>query len=158
MQYCECFAGNVKCSSNCRCIGCKNTGSGGGPPFDRRMDAIALQPKQYPIAPNHPVASRRATGEPWLAAQNLTFLKRGSPPEKKKLLFESGDIASMPSLASSEGTSPGGEYSSERMMKRKIPPRSQADEDGGALLLAAAVAMTEFGQSPMGKKTRLDGE
>lgn len=122
------------------------------------MDAISLQqPGQFPIAPN-PVASRRATGEPWLAAQNLTFLKRGSPPEKKKLLFESGDIASMPSLASSsEGTSPGGEYSSERMMKRTLPPRNRADEDGGALLLAA-VAMTEFGQSPMGKKTKLDGE
>jgi hypothetical protein len=23
-KYCECYAGNVKCSSNCRCVGCKN--------------------------------------------------------------------------------------------------------------------------------------
>lgn len=100
--------------------------------------------------------SVRSTGEPWLAAQNLTFLKRGSPPEKKKLLFESGDIASMPSLASSEGTSPGGDVSSERL-KRALTPQKQPDDDGGALLLAA-VAMTEFGQSPNGKKTKLDGD
>ena len=28
-KYCECYAGNVKCSSNCRCVGCKNMPIGG---------------------------------------------------------------------------------------------------------------------------------
>ena len=28
-KYCECYAGNVKCSSNCRCVGCKNRPPGG---------------------------------------------------------------------------------------------------------------------------------
>jgi hypothetical protein len=28
-KYCECYAGNVKCSSNCRCVGCKNMPPGG---------------------------------------------------------------------------------------------------------------------------------
>ncbi len=83
-----------------------------------------------------------------MAAQNLTFLKRGSPPEKKKVPVE--DLASMPSLASSsEGTSPGDP--SERLVKRpKLP-----DDDGGDLLMAAAKAMTEFGQSssPRAKRT-----
>lgn len=89
-----------------------------------------------------------------MAAQNLTFLKRGSPPEKKKLLFETGDIASMPSLASSEGTSPGGgsDHPSERL-KRPFLSQKRFEDDGGALLLAA-VAMTEFGQSPVGKKAK----
>jgi len=32
-KYCECYAGNVKCSANCRCVGCKNMPPGGfGPP------------------------------------------------------------------------------------------------------------------------------
>jgi Tesmin/TSO1-like CXC domain, cysteine-rich domain len=28
-KYCECYAGSVKCSSNCRCVGCKNQPPGG---------------------------------------------------------------------------------------------------------------------------------
>jgi hypothetical protein len=28
-KYCECYAGNVVCSSNCRCVGCKNMSAGG---------------------------------------------------------------------------------------------------------------------------------
>lgn len=28
-KYCECYAGNVKCSANCRCVGCKNVQLGG---------------------------------------------------------------------------------------------------------------------------------
>ena len=32
-KYCECYAGNVKCSVNCRCVDCKNMPPGGfGPP------------------------------------------------------------------------------------------------------------------------------
>ena len=31
-KYCECYAGNVKCSNNCRCVGCKNMPPGGSPP------------------------------------------------------------------------------------------------------------------------------
>jgi hypothetical protein len=31
-KYCECYAGNVKCSANCRCVGCKNQPIGGIPP------------------------------------------------------------------------------------------------------------------------------
>lgn len=31
-KYCECYAGNVKCSASCRCVGCKNMPKGGLPP------------------------------------------------------------------------------------------------------------------------------
>jgi hypothetical protein len=34
-KYCECYAGNVKCSSNCRCVGCKNMPIGGVGDFGR---------------------------------------------------------------------------------------------------------------------------
>ena len=27
-KYCECYAGSVRCSDNCRCVGCKNVGRG----------------------------------------------------------------------------------------------------------------------------------
>lgn len=30
-KYCECYAGNVRCSDNCRCVGCKNVGPRPGP-------------------------------------------------------------------------------------------------------------------------------
>lgn len=80
-----------------------------------------------------PIQPMRFVGEPWLAAQNLTFLKHGSPEQKRKFIDD------MPSLASSsEGTSPG---------EKKIDP----DDDEGALLMAA-VAMTEFGMSPSGRR------
>jgi hypothetical protein len=88
----------------------------------------------------------RNNGEPWLAAQNLTFLKRGSPASdrKKKGLQprDHGEIASMPSLvaSSSEGTSPG-----DTAIKK-------AEEESAHALFMAAVAMTEFGQSPIGKR------
>ena len=56
-KYCECYAGNVKCSASCRCVGCKNMprpGAGGGSPTPK--------PRQ----------------EPWMmnAAQNLVSLLR----------------------------------------------------------------------------------
>ncbi|GAX21773.1 hypothetical protein FisN_31Lh062 [Fistulifera solaris] len=147
-KYCECYAGNVRCSSNCRCINCKNKGPGGGTgKGPSPLNAVAVPAAAVSAAPKFSSAPIEArSGEQYFtAAQNLTFLKRGSPPEKKKVPVE--DVASMPSLASSsEGTSPG----EERLVKRpKLP-----DEDGGALLLAA-VAMTEFGQSssPQTKRT-----
>lgn len=90
------------------------------------------------------------SGEPWVAARNLTFLKRGSPAsEHKNPLHTSVEpyyagVASMPSLASlSDGTSPsdGG-------------PSKVVDEDDNAAsdLFMAAIAMTEFGNSPPLKK------
>jgi hypothetical protein len=64
----------------------------------------------------------RSTAEPWLAAQNLTFLKRGSPSPAKT------DIPSL-AAASSDGTSP----------DEKSSPKGA----GVNSLLMAAMAMTE---------------
>jgi hypothetical protein len=148
LQYCECYAGNVKCSANCRCMGCKNVGGGN---FER-------EPNSFPVIaphPRHPVAPPQLRhlqhlapprgNEPWLAAQNLTFLKRGSPDPKKKLVEQQqhpGEITSMPSLASSsEGTSPA-----------DSKKQQQPEDEGAQALLLAAMAMTEFGQSPAKKR------
>lgn len=110
------------------------------------------QPSQI-VVPS--ILSQQA-GEPWLAAQNLAFLKRGSPaselkrPALFKLKSSSGDIASMPSLASSsDGTSPGDGVASKYSALEE-------DESGADALLMAAVAMTEFGQSPPPRLQYLD--
>lgn len=104
------------------------------------------------MKPAAAVSDAANSGEPWLAAQNLTFLKRGSPPSEKKQKLESGgsqDLVSMPSLAeSSEGT-----YSGEPI-RGAI---SQEETEGGAgvsSLLLAAMAMTEFAGE---KLTQLTG-
>jgi hypothetical protein len=90
-------------------------------------------------------AGGESSGEPWLAAQNLTFLKRGSPPSEKKPKLDSGgatsgpqhqeEIVSMPSLAeSSQGTEPTAQSQEE----------ASSSEPGVDSLLMAAMAMTEF--------------
>lgn len=108
----------------------------------------------------HPVM--RASNDPWIAAQSLTFLKRSSPASDRRdvRLFSMGvspiakstavaENASMPSLASSsEGTSPG-EGAHHHYPRIASTPESSIDKAGGdSALLMAAVAMTEFGQSP----------
>jgi len=130
-------------------------------------------PPPQPTSHHHPVPSAPGagggTGEPWLAAQNLTFLKRGSPSsenagtpqsdskskhQKKRAFDQANDdshppeIASMPSLASSsEGTigttSPGGELSRKRP-KDEEPESATKQGAGVSSLLMAAMAMTEF--------------
>lgn len=102
-------------------MGCKNLGpfgvATGGPSGDG-----AAVPIRRPVAK----PARRKKSEPFQAAQNLTFLKHGSPDSAKAGLIKAPDgaprssaanlaaaaavheVASMPSLASSsEGTSPG---------------------------------------------------
>lgn len=175
-QYCECYAGNVRCSSSCRCMGCKNMGTRFRRPPEPPSYAAPSSAIPY-LQPGHPQMPRRPTndrpeaekqlpprsssggqknGEPWLAAQNLTFLKRGSPSSaEKKRKPEHPEIASMPSLASSsEGTSPGVEALANDSHREE---RKEADVNS---LLMAAYAMTEFAgertvaTSPVAKKSR----
>lgn len=101
---------------------------------------ILPAPQQHGVTSSS-AGSHVATGEPWVAAQNLTFMKHGSPDKKKQSKAHEGD---MPSLASSsEGTSPG----------EAVRLRDKEDEEGAKALLMAAVAMTEFGQSSPQKST-----
>lgn len=79
-KYCECYAGNVRCSANCRCVGCKNMPRGGlgsgGPGAGPNM-----VPSSSPVRVTGPVPVTSAedgspTGkrsEPWMmnAAHNL---------------------------------------------------------------------------------------
>jgi hypothetical protein len=84
-----------------------------------------------------------------LAAQNLTFLKRGSPPsdsKRPKLDNGSNDIVSMPSLAeSSEGT-----FSGEHMIRNESS-QEEGEGTGVSSLLMAAMAMTEFANERLTK-------
>ena len=155
-------------------MGCKNmgpnvdyrdghpNGGGVGLPSASQHTSIPYQLPQHPrsyMSMQHP--SIRGTGaDPWVAAQSLTFLKRGSPAsDKKSAMPYAGlgvspitkspagtEIAAMPSLASSsEGTSPGDAVQKVMMST----PESSIDKAGGDnALLMAAVAMTEFGLSP----------
>lgn len=141
-KYCECYAGGVKCSANCRCVGCKNMpigGFGNGPPS---MTGAPLLPS---AATAQPVAGEKNDGSPrpgWMmnAAQNLVsprlftvlcafcraittnvyhsflqaFLKHASPATQKakRMSIEAGDMGSMPSLTSEGSTSPSAEGNS----------------------------------------------
>jgi len=126
-----------------------------------------LQPRPGPILPRpagvslgpvhpSPVNGNNGSGEPWLAAQNLTFLKRGSPASaEKKRKSEQQEITSMPSLASSSEGSPQGTGD------RTSGNQDEDDAEGGvSSLLMAAYAMTEFAgdgtaaTSPAAKKTK----
>lgn len=100
-----------------------------------------------------------ATTEPMIAAQNLTFLKMGTtPPSGKKRPVPDGsgasgpDLSSMPSLTSSEGTSPGNEGIASAAAGTPTTKKNQDKVKGGDeanALLIAARAMTDLGQSPM---------
>ena len=175
-QYCECYAGNVKCTACCRCVGCKNMGNATDFPDYRDPEGSAMGMPMaaagYPVPPpphrafgmgphEHPQhqQQQQQAGDHWGAAQSLTFLKRGSPASDRKHPFTlgvspvtkaspgvggAGDITSMPSLASSsDGTSPG----DARNRHISSTPEDANKRQDDALLLAA-VAMTEFGQSP----------
>jgi hypothetical protein len=166
-QYCECYAGSVKCSATCRCIGCKNVGPFGGP-GDTAGSATG--------ATIRPKAVRRKKSEPFQAAQNLTFLKHGSPEHQKvvqKVVRRTSkmahDVGSMPSLASSsEGTMSGspeqqqvariqskdtddegeGERAADKSNKEKrkgVKPVVPEQDDDVKTLLMAAYAMAEIG-------------
>jgi len=112
-KYCECYAGGVKCSANCRCMGCKNMpigGFGNGPPG---MNGAPILPS---AATAQPVQGEKTDGSPrpgWMmnAAQNLAFLKHASPATQKakRMSIETGDMGSMPSLASEGSASPAAE-------------------------------------------------
>lgn len=98
--------------------------------------------------------STNQSGEPWLAAQNLAFLKRSSPDHKPRRRSGDppGELASMPSLASSSEGSPG------EAAAKASRNRPKAEEEGAQALLMAAMAMTEFGHSPeINAKRRLAG-
>jgi hypothetical protein len=101
-------------------VGCKNIGPFGGPTGEARVAVDVAGLMRRTLAKGKP---RRKKSEPFQAAQNLTFLKHGSPDSVKSMVRKApgatagsgkpGDsgvheVASMPSLASSsEGTSPG---------------------------------------------------
>lgn len=73
-KYCECYAGNVKCSSNCRCVGCKNMLRGGLDPGGAPKAGAAVLARDSPHTSSD--EEDPATGkkrEPWMmnAAHNL---------------------------------------------------------------------------------------
>jgi hypothetical protein len=168
-QYCECYAGSVKCSPSCRCVGCKNIGPFGGPsPPRAKVDVALLMRKTLAKG------TRRKKSEPFQAAQNLTFLKHGSPDSVKSMVRKpagaigkpgySGvhEVGSMPSLASSsEGTSPG-EFARNRskdedddeherhqqhgLLGSRTKPIMDEQDDDVKTLLMAAYAMAEIGK------------
>ena len=74
-KYCECYAGNVKCSINCRCVGCKNMPPGGFGPRPEESDADATSTVK--TTPTKNMMSTPIKKEPsWMmsAAQNLVCI------------------------------------------------------------------------------------
>jgi len=129
IQYCECYAANVKCSSNCRCMGCKNMGNTYYEPSAMDHRAYTEMPV-FPVPHLHPgqvmqsaaraAAATRKSEQPIQAAQNLAFLKHASPEK-------SGSDKENP-------------------------------EDSVNSLMMAAYAMTEFGQGSSPSKRKREAE
>lgn len=118
----------------------------------------------HPQPSSRPYAMSRAPPPPsehWGAAQSLAFLKRGSPASESKE-SRTFTLGVSPVV---KGSSPGGELSSlafssgrkstdkgKKKMSRKQKRASSTPDDSHKpqddAILLAAVAMTEFGQSP----------
>ncbi|GKY93136.1 hypothetical protein MPSEU_000281600 [Mayamaea pseudoterrestris] len=215
-KYCECYAGGVKCSGACRCMGCKNMGTATHADSRKRdgsaasmsynseilpMPTHSYYSMPYPVphphhhhhSPLHPMmyhhhppphhphmmphvmapgsppgdgphtpsamdgsnendsgtatdgAERSSKGkpvvaEPWLAAQNLTSMKHGTPTPPKhgsaatldlkpSAAYTGGEIDSLPSLEAASS----GEATS---------PTDSGEGEGVNKLLMAAMAMT----------------
>jgi len=127
------------------------------------MAGYHLPPRPPPYHMPHPIASHAqqpSATDQWGAAQSLTFLKRGSPASEQKPAGHpftlgvspvtkasplGGEITSMPSLASSSDGSPGEAARNQHFSSSTPEDASKRQDDA---LLLAAVAMTEFGQSP----------
>eukprot|EP00934_Nitzschia_sp_Nitz4_P003361 Nitzschia sp. Nitz4//scaffold50_size126154//80078//82475//NITZ4_003690-RA/size126154-augustus-gene-0.7-mRNA-1//1//CDS//3329553713//3351//frame0 len=168
-KYCECFAGNVKCTANCRCVGCKNVprgnffgGAGGssamGMPSALPSFLVASAPIPESMTVSSVNAARDATSrtsfpdvgnrksEPYVmnAAHNLAFLKHASPMADRSSFRRTpsheGDGGSMPSLASEESPV---DTSGKRA---STPAETGEPKKGGdvSALLMAAVAMAEM--------------
>lgn len=83
-KYCECYAGNVKCSANCRCVGCKNMPPEGLPSLDERLRLSAA----------HQGHLSMSTSPPPIDSIVAAFQGR------KSSTVAGGDILSSPNLGS----------------------------------------------------------
>lgn len=104
-KYCECFHAQVKCSTNCRCVGCKNMAPGADKGADGMNGPMNMG---MPIQREKPISAKRRFAREYFgtsrtvmeeevpsanvmdAAQHLAFLKNMAPstpintPPKKK--------------------------------------------------------------------------
>ena len=118
----------------------------------------------HPQSSSHPYAMTRAAQAPsehWGAAQSLAFLKRGSPASESKdstsfalgvspvvkTLSPGGNLPSLPSSSGGTSTGKRTKKMSRKQKRASSAPRDTHKRQDDAILLAA-VAMTEFGQSP----------
>ena len=87
-KYCECFNAKVKCSSNCRCVGCKNTPLGGtsnGPKPGNVAEEYSTQVARNGMAlvddehRDDVQTPQDRSSNVMDAVKNLAFLKKHSP-------------------------------------------------------------------------------
>lgn len=87
-KYCECYAGNVKCSSNCRCVGCKNMPTGGIPPPPPAPGAPHLSlAGTFPLSNHKKLSSTSNHGMGMLGANAMILLggdQAGTPVRKQR--------------------------------------------------------------------------
>lgn len=150
-------------------MGCKNQGSRNAYDHDGSMPPMSMtgyhphMPQPPPRPYSMAQAPQQSGSDHWGAAESLTFLKSGTPPSERKASrpFTLGVSpvtkaspqggGDLPSLASSsEGTSPG--EAARKKTESSTPVDANKRQDDALLL--AAVAMTEFGQSPPPSSTK----
>ena len=168
-KYCECFHAQVKCSTNCRCVGCKNMPGGsegddeagadiGGstlPSHTKHVTVVDMTDGKH-----DEVLKTYSNANVMDAAQNLAFLKNMSParPEQPRRSNQTKDHAQemyrVPTLTTSDGADrddDGSEY--EREKYRGLSNGSERASVKSVLssndaVLMAAYAMTELCGTP----------
>ncbi|KAL3923070.1 MAG: hypothetical protein SGILL_001863 [Bacillariaceae sp.] len=111
-KYCECYAGNVKCSDQCRCTGCKN----------QPVPGVDDKPPPPPTVVRQDASYQEA-------AYSLAFLKHGTPEKPGRTNSrDHSEAGSMPSLASEE--SPTGARVAQKLAAGigSMPPPSTSEK------------------------------
>lgn len=122
-KYCECYAGSVRCTENCKCKECMNT-EGNDEQFPLPILPSPASSTGRRKTQRTPARAKRPHEEK--AAQSLAFLKSSSPDPIKRMRYT--------------------EDSPPTSAIKQAP--IEVNEEHGAMLLLAAQAMTEIGQSP----------
>lgn len=157
-KYCECFHAQAKCSTNCRCVGCKNMPGGSGRDDEMGADTggSSLTPHRRHVTVVDMTDGRHdevlktysSNANVMDAAQNLAFLKNMSPsrptPRSCESRDQSQELYRVPTITTSDGADRDDDdgFDSERAGETSASSSSAA-------VLMAAYAMTELCGTPL---------
>lgn len=170
-KYCECYAGNVKCTANCRCVACKNMApgqqSGAGP-----SGALALQLQaETPVVKSEDNTNNNNNTTPSLPSPpNIIGVPQVSAvplavvPQQQQQAFphlHPGQVMQNAQAARRNNNNNSTSYnypnmavSPQQIMGQGSTQQHSTQEGGVSALMLAAYAMAEYGQGSAPRPTR----